>query len=155
MAHWYSIEVFDGASAASMWSEAYGDVLVEAALSTGAVDWAWHRHSWGVVLEIEFPEEAAWEQFRSNLAVQTALDSVPDPMTGLIIYQGRGGSAGDVVPRRPRPLIGSGAASLPLPWSLDLDEPHFLTDLAGPMTPAVPALAGLPGRLRGLTGRRV
>lgn len=147
MALWYSIEVFDGASAASLWSEAYGDGLVEAALSTGALDWTWHRHSWGVVFEVEFPEEGAWERFRSNLTVLASLDAVPDPMTGLIIYRGRGGSAGDVVPRRPRPLVGSGAASLPVPWSFDLDEPHLLSDLIGPVVPAIPAVGGQRGRL--------
>lgn len=147
MAVWYSIEVFDGAASASLWSEAHGDTLVEAGLGVGALDWAWHRHSWGVVFEIEFPDEAAWERFRSSLAVQTSLDAVPDPLTGLIIYQGRGGSSGGVVPRRPRPLVGSGAAALPLPWILDSDDQYFLTDLVGPAAPMAPALSSPRVRL--------
>ena len=32
-----------------------------------------------------------------------------------VIYKGRGGSAGWVSPRKPRPLAGAGAAALPLP----------------------------------------
>ena len=36
MSEWYSIEVFDGASSAALWAEAYGDPLLESALSTGA-----------------------------------------------------------------------------------------------------------------------
>lgn len=110
-----SIEVFDGTFAASHWVEAYGDSLVEAALSEGAQDWSWHRGTWGVVFEVAFVDEAAWERFRARLSVQTALDAVPDPVSGLIIYRGRGGSSGAGLPRRPRPLIGSGAAALPLP----------------------------------------
>ena len=55
---WFSIEVFDGASSASLWSDAYGDALIEAAFTGGASDWEWHRVTWGVVLELEFDEEA-------------------------------------------------------------------------------------------------
>ena len=120
-----SIEVLDGASSASLWAEAHGDSLIEAAFTGGASDWAWHRHTWGVVLELCFADEAAWERFRASSAVDAALDAVPDPISGLIVYRGRGGNAGHGVPRRPRPLIGSGAAALPLPtepieWMDDL-----------------------------------
>lgn len=122
MAFWYSIEVLDGASSAFLWSEAYGDSLIEAALSSGARDWSWHRHAWGVVLEVSFDDEAAWDRFRALPTVEAALDAVPDPLTGLIVYPGRGGSASSSVPRRPKPLAGSGSAALPLPWELALDE---------------------------------
>jgi hypothetical protein len=121
----------DGGSSASLWSEAHGDNLVEAALLSGASDWQWHRLTWGVVLELEFEDEAAWERFRSQLAVQTALESVPDPVSGLIVYQGRGGSAATDVPRRPRPLIGSGSAELPIPWVL---EDEWTAARLGPLT---------------------
>jgi len=47
--------------------------------------------------------------------VQAALDAVPDPVSGLIVYKGRGGSAGRLRPRRPRPLAGAGAVALPIP----------------------------------------
>jgi hypothetical protein len=149
---WYSIEVLDGASSAYLWSQAHGDALIESALSSGAVDWAWHRHAWGVVLEVSFPDQVAWEKFRSLTTVEAALEAVPDPMTGLIVYQGRGGSAGSVVPRRPKPLAGAGSAALPLPWEFDdifprlpvapaITEPSVLSPGSG-----LPALVG--GRSR-------
>src|SRR5437870_4147982 len=98
---WFSIEVFDGASSASLWSDAYGDALIEAAFTGGASDWEWHRVTWGVVLELEFDDETAFERFRNAPVVQAALDAVPDPVSGLIVYKGRGGSAGRVQPRKP------------------------------------------------------
>jgi hypothetical protein len=117
-----SIEVFDGAPSASLWADAHGDSIVESALGHGASDWAWHRHPWGVVFEVEFDDEAAWERFRASLAVRTALEAAPDPVAGVIVYRGRGGSAGTKEPRRPRPLVGSGAAALPLPREPFNDE---------------------------------
>jgi hypothetical protein len=112
-------QVFDGASSAALWADAFGDGIVESAFGGGATDWAWHRHTWGTVLEVEFADEADWERFQTLPAVVAALDNVPDPVSGLLIYKGRGGSAGRPVPRRPRPLIGSGAAALPLPFEPD------------------------------------
>ena len=53
-------------------------------------------------------------------------------MSGLIIYKGRGGSAGWVSPRKPRPLSGAGAAALPLPIAdIAIDEMYriFTADL--------------------------
>lgn len=120
--YWMSIEVFDGRFSASSWSEAWGDQLVENALFSGAVDWNWHKSSWGVIFEVAFADEAAWERYRDSIPVQTALDSVPDPVSGLIVYRGRGGNSAAGKPRKPRPLIGSGAAALPLP----LDEEWLL-----------------------------
>jgi hypothetical protein len=119
---WFSIEVLDGASSASLWSEAHGDALVESAFLSGATDWNWHRHSWGVVLELAFDEEDAWDRFRELPSVQAALEAVPDPLSGLIVYRGRGGSAGTWEPRKPRPLVGSGSAALPIPWEVWEDE---------------------------------
>lgn len=122
MGTWYSIEVFDGASPASLWAEAHGDSLMESALTYGVSDWSWHRHTWGVVFEVCFEDETAWEGFTEIPLVRAALDAVPDPVTGLIVYKGRGGSSGASYPRRPRPLTGSGSAALPLPWDLSSDE---------------------------------
>ncbi len=119
MAHWMSIEVFDGPFSARAWQENVGDSLVETALRTGASDWNWHSNSWGVVFEVCFENEDDWDRFRQTLAVQIALDAVPDPVSGLIIYKGRGGSAGWVSSRKPKPLSGSGAAALPLPNVFD------------------------------------
>ena len=122
MSSWYSIEVFDGATSASVWAEAYRDALIETAITNGAFDWSWHRHTWGVVFEVSFRDEETWEGFTSLPVVRAALDAVPDPLTGLIVYRGRGGSSGAPFPRKPRPLIGSGSAALPLPWALTADD---------------------------------
>ncbi len=99
-----------------------GDRLVENAIVSGALDWNWHRSSWGVIFEVAFSDEEAWDRYKASLGVQLALDAVPDPVGGLIVYKGRGGNSGTRSPRKPRPLIGSGAASLPLP----MDEEWFL-----------------------------
>ena len=116
---WMSIEVIDGAFGAGRWADAHADTLIEAALRHDASDWGWHRHTWGVVFEVEFADEAAWDRYRQSAAVRSALEDVPDPVFGLIIYRGRGGSAGTRSPRKPRPLIGAGAAELPLPESVE------------------------------------
>jgi hypothetical protein len=112
---WFSIEVFDGAMPASVWADAHRDTLMETALTHGAADWAWHRHTWGVVFEVSFEDESLWEGFLELPVVQAVLDAVPDPVTGVIAYRGRGGSSGASFPRKPRPIIGSGSAALPLP----------------------------------------
>ena len=132
MSAWFSIEVLDGTASAAGWSEVWSDVLVETALFGGATDWSWHRHSWGVVFEVEFTDEIAWDVFRSQVAVKAALDSVPDPLTGLIVYRGRGGSAGRSEGRKPKPMSGSGSAALPLPWDITTDWPADLSALDGP-----------------------
>ena len=108
MSEWYSIEVFDGASSAALWSDMHGDPFWSRRCRAGAKDWSWHRHSWGVVLELEFADIKSWEAWRALPHVQAALDAVPDPISGLIVYRGRGGSSGTSRPRRPRPFQGSG-----------------------------------------------
>ncbi|HEY6748933.1 MAG TPA: hypothetical protein VI357_24850 [Mycobacteriales bacterium] len=67
------------------------------------------------MFEVEFDDEDAWEAFRRLPAVQAALDAVPDPVQGLLIYPGRGGSSGRVAPRVTSPILGAGAAALPIP----------------------------------------
>ena len=64
---WYSIEVFDGATSASVWAEAYRDILIETAITQGATDWSWHRHPWGVVFEVLFPTEQQWQAFNARV----------------------------------------------------------------------------------------
>lgn len=118
-----SIEVLDGDGVqatqargypASLWAEAHGDNVVQAAILHGAVDWGLHHHRWGVVLEFSFVDEDQWERFRDDAAVAAALEAVPNP-DGVLIYRGRGGSSSPREPRRPRPLAGAGAAAVPLP----------------------------------------
>lgn len=113
----WTIEVTDGPSSSSarMWKDAYGESLVETAVTHGAKEWTWVTRGWGVLLEVAFPDEADWLRFRATPAVRAALDAVPDPVNGLLVYSGRGGSSGALVPRRPRPLPMSEGASLPEP----------------------------------------
>jgi hypothetical protein len=116
MAEWWSIEVFDAErEPARQWKEAYQDAITEAAITNGATYWEWHEHQYGVVFEVLFEEEAQWEAFRALAAVRTALDSVPDPVNGLLIYQGRGGGAGSRKPRKPKPAPSAEAVKLPEP----------------------------------------
>jgi hypothetical protein len=115
VSEWFSIEVLNGTSSARAWVEAYGDAIVQAGMSQGAVDWEWQHHSWGSVLEIEFSDEADFERFRSSPVLEAAFDAAPDRVNGLLIHRGRGGSSGARSPRRPRPMSGSGSVALPLP----------------------------------------
>jgi len=113
MADYWSIEVFNGSGSSAMsWRQSYGSALVESALSNGASEWAWVETRWGVVLEVSFAEEADWLRFRGLPAVRAALDGVPDPVNGLLVYRGRGGSSGSRSPRRPRPAPAAGAMAL-------------------------------------------
>jgi hypothetical protein len=52
VSHWLTIEVFDGTFPASQWRYAHGESLPEAAVTNGVLDWEWHQHQWGVVLEL-------------------------------------------------------------------------------------------------------
>lgn len=113
--HWWSVEVFDSAALpAARWQDAHGNALTEAAITHGAYQWHWHEHSWGVLFEIAFRSDEQWSVFRELPGVRAALDAVPDPVNGLMVYPGRGGSSGRVRPRRPRPVAGAGAAELPI-----------------------------------------
>jgi hypothetical protein len=135
MAEWWSIEVFHGEiQAASRWKDSYASALTEAAVSTRATDWAWIEHRYGVVFELCFPDDAQWEAFRALPVVRAALDAVPDPVNGLLVYRGRGGGSGARSPRRPRPTAGAGAVELPEPGAervLDLTAAQAPRDLAG------------------------
>ena len=111
---WWSIEVLDGAElSAARWQDSYGNALVEAAITHGAYEWHWHRHSWGTVFEVGFRGDDRWASYRDLPVVRAALDAVPDPINGLMVYPGRGGSSGRIQPRRPRPVAGAGAAPIP------------------------------------------
>jgi hypothetical protein len=125
MTEWWSIEILHGEFSAFRWQEQHDDALIEAALTNGATDGAWHAERWGVVFEVCFDDEQQWERFRSLPAVRAALDSVPDPVDGLLIYRGQGGTAGTRMPRRPKPAPGAEAISLPEP------QPILQLDLTG------------------------
>ncbi len=148
MAEWWSIEVSHGELSALRWKESYQESLIEAALTYGAIDWAWHELPWGVVLEVCFSEEEQWEKFRGLLAVRAALDAVPDPVNGLLIHRGRGGSSGARRPRKPKPAPAADAIALPEP-----EEESYL-DLRESVPPALPEWAtpagiGRPGVVQG------
>ncbi len=138
MSEWWSIEVFDARELpARRWKDAYQDKLTEAAVTYGALSWEWHEHRCGVVFEVLFDSGEQWEAFRTLPAVRSALDAVPDPVNGLIVYRGRGGGAGPRQPRRPRPAPSAGAMALPEPSG------ERVLDLAGiggePGPPGLPA----------------
>jgi hypothetical protein len=117
MAEWWSIEVFSGDKLpASGWRYAYSDELTEAAITHGAMYYEWHDTEYGVIFEVLFTSDEQWEAFRALPAVRAALDGVPDPVNGLIIYRGRGGAAGSRKPTKPKPAPGAAA--------LELEEPR-------------------------------
>jgi hypothetical protein len=47
------------------WQEQHDSALIEAALTNGVGDGAWHADRWGVVFEVLFDTEQQWEAFRS------------------------------------------------------------------------------------------
>ncbi len=116
MAEWWSIEVFHGEKLpASQWKYTYEDTLIDAAVTHGAVYWEWHDFQYGVIFEVCFATDEQWEAFRGLPTVVAALDAVPDPVNGLLVYRGRGGAAGSRKPRRPKPAPSAAA--------LELEEP--------------------------------
>jgi hypothetical protein len=114
---WWSVEVLDGEFPARSWHDAHRRDLVRAAIGYGAVDWNWSQFSWGVIFEVCFPDDdltgARFEAFRDFPAVRAALDAVPAAQ--LLVYRGRGGSAGARVPRKPKPAPIAAAAAAPEP----------------------------------------
>jgi hypothetical protein len=140
MAEWWTIEVLDAELPAESWRGGYGATLVRVAVEHGAVDWFWRNTSSGVVLELLFGDDSVvawhgWGAFRDVPAVRAALDAVPDPVNGLLMYPGLGGSSGSLVPRRPRPRLGAGALELPEPEPEPLR--HLVADLTGPQNSAL------------------
>jgi hypothetical protein len=110
----WTIEIVDGQFSADVWFVSHREYLIEAALTHGAQDWRWVPRDWGAILELEFTDEEDWLRFRATPAVQASLDAVPDPVNGLYIYNGPGGSSGVYQRRRPRPKPAAGAAPLPV-----------------------------------------
>jgi hypothetical protein len=85
-----------------------------------------------VVLEVAFAEEWRWERCYGLPAVQAALDATRDPVKGLLVHRGRGGSSGTRLPRRPRPLAGAGAVELPEPDPDPFEEDPLAPSWIGP-----------------------
>jgi len=116
VSEWWSIEVFDASELpARRWKDSYQDELIEAAVTRGALSWEWHEHRYGVVFEVLFQSDEQWEVFRALPAVRSALDGVPDPVNGLIVYKGRGGGSGPRKPRKPKPAPNAGVMAMPEP----------------------------------------
>jgi len=84
-------------------------------VTNGALYWEWHEFQYGVIFEVCFRDDEQWEAFRALPAVRAALDGVPDPVNGLLVYRGRGGAAGSRKPRKPRPAPGAAALELAEP----------------------------------------
>src|SRR5262249_34749497 len=79
---------------AGLWRDTHSSMLIESAVTAGAISWEWHEHRWGGVFEVEFGDVSRGETFRAIPPVQAALDAVPHPGNGLPGYRGRGGGAG-------------------------------------------------------------
>jgi len=135
MADWWSIEVLHGEFSAFQWQQSYDSALIEAALTNGALDGTWHAGEWGVAFEVCFTTAEEWEAFRNLPIVRAALDSVPDPVNGLLIYRGRGGTSASGKPRRPRPAPSAGAIALPEP------EDELILDLTRASPPELAGVA--------------
>jgi hypothetical protein len=138
MAEWWSIEVLHGEFSAFQWQQSYDSELIEAALTNGALDGTWHAGQWGVAFEVCFSTPEEWEAFRDLPIVRAALDAVPDPVNGLLIYRGRGGTSASGKPRRPRPA--PGASSLALPEPMDA----AILDLTGSAPPELADANAVP-----------
>ena len=121
------------------WQQSYDSELIEAALTNGALDGTWHADTWGVAFEVCFNSPEEWEAFRSLPVVRAALDAVPDPVNGLLIYPGRGGSSASGKPRRPRPAPSASSLALPEP------EDAAILDLTSTAAPAPADFAMVPG----------
>jgi hypothetical protein len=116
VSHWLSIEIFNGAYAARIWADTNGDALIESAVTSDAVDWEVRRTAWGVVFEVAFRTELECDRFKALDAVKSAIQTMPDPKNGVIIYKGRSTDSGFGTPRRPRPKLDSGSSALALPF---------------------------------------
>jgi hypothetical protein len=140
MPEWLTIEVLDGAVPASEWRRSYENVLVESAITHGVTFWDWHDTRWGVVLELVFEDDERLERYRGLPVIRAALDAVPDRLHGLIVYRGRGGGAGALVPSHPRPRPVVDAAPLPT------TEPDEFLRLPGAMPGGEPLRMDLSAR---------
>ncbi|MBY8876466.1 hypothetical protein [Actinacidiphila acidipaludis] len=118
-ADWWSIEILDAEHAmtsAADWRDAYAQSLAESLVTNGASSWEWYTFSWGVVLEVAFTEERAWQDWKALPGTRAALDAVPDPLAGLLVHRGHGGASGRYVPRTPAIPPAADRVALPEPF---------------------------------------
>jgi hypothetical protein len=64
VAEWWSIEVLHDEVSAFRWQEQHDSALIEAALTNGVRDGAWHADRWGVVFEVLFASTPAATDIR-------------------------------------------------------------------------------------------
>jgi hypothetical protein len=134
---WLALEIVEPLSAdatgwtTTQWWEAFGDSLVGEAMASGARDFGVRFHTWGVVFEAGFRDDAEVFAFRDRLGVRTALDQLGQ--LGFAFSFGRrgGGGAGSRRGRPPTPLAGAGAVELPIPEAVGDD---IATPLGVPAT---------------------
>jgi hypothetical protein len=134
VAEWLTIEVLDAeAFPASSWQDAHCNDLVEAAVTHGPLlrvagdsvgsSWSWSS-----------PPTRRWSA-TAACPVVASLDAVPDQVRCLMVYRGRGGGAGVLVPRRPRPKPVAMSAEWPAPVEFRfLAVEHAVTDLVDDAT---------------------
>jgi hypothetical protein len=104
---------------ARLWWENLGMRMVGAALQFSPQDFEVTFRTWGVVFEVSFASDAFATAYRESPAMLSVLEQLGS--LRVEVTSGRGGGTTRArLPRRPRPLLGSGAAELPLP----LDEYH-------------------------------
>jgi len=65
--------------------------------------------------EVLFKAEQQWQAFRDLPTVRVALDAVPDPVSGLLIYRGRGAEQMPASHAGPSPRPAPSAVSCPNP----------------------------------------
>ena len=80
MAEWFSIEVFDGDGSCVGMADSHGDSIVAAAPWRGpgtskSPEYGDPDLTWGVVLELELPDEFAWERLRDLPAIRAVARS--------------------------------------------------------------------------------
>lgn len=108
-----SLEIADG----WLWADVHFDRLVRVAAGLGSGVWRRVDRGWGVVLELDFPDEREYLLWRASPAVQAAIEAVAERM---YVRRGWGGADGDWAPGRCPPLSGCEGAAIDVPRELQL-----------------------------------
>jgi hypothetical protein len=118
---WLTVAVIDNIPtddaprvSARLWWENQGMRMVGAAVQFSAQDFKITFRSWGVVFEVCFANDLLADAFRDSAAMQSVMEQLGSLRVEVTSGRG-GGTTRSRLPRRPRPLLGSGAAELPLP----------------------------------------